>query len=127
MAPQGDGYSSVDMDARMFSSWSPPVRDPDVRREERTKTQYKDNAVAPTSDERSAWETPSKPQHPGNAWETPTVSSAPVPRRGKDDGRDEVDIAMDVVKSGATHQLVSNVRQELQRMGQRPGQRSQIA
>ena len=103
------------------------MRDPDVRRQERTKTQHKDNAVAPTSDERSAWETPSKPQHPGHAWETPKVSSAPGPRRGKDNGRDEVDIAMDVVKSGATHELVSNVRQELQRMGQRPGQRSQIA
>ena len=103
------------------------MRDPDVRRQERPKAQ-KENSVAPTSDERSAWEAPpSKPQHPGLAWETPTVSSAPVPRRGKDDGRDEVDIAMDVVKSGATHQLVSNVRQELQRMGQRPGQRSQIA
>ena len=110
------------------------MRDPDVRRHESAKT-HKDNSVAPTSDERStstgyAWETPSKPQHPGHAWEAPTSSSGAgreVHRRAKNDRRDEVDIAMDVVKSGATHELVSNVRQELQRLGQRPGQRSQIA
>lgn len=112
-----DGYSSVNMDARMFSSFSPPVRDHDGRRPGRPRTR-KENAVAPTSDGRSqrngrAWETPTK--RPGQAWETPALDASTRPVY--DCGRDEVDIAMDVARGGATHDLVSSVRHELQRIG----------
>lgn len=116
--PPSDGYSSVAMDARVFSSWSPPVRDQTNRRQDRPRT-HKENAVAPTSDGRTtsprhgyAWETSTKTQRPGHAWETPALDSGMRPVY--DTGRDEVDIAMDVVRSGAPSQLVSAVRQELQ-------------
>ena len=119
--PPADGYSSIAMDARVFSSWSPPVRDQNNRRPKRPK----ENAVAPTLNGRptlnerptspphgQTWETSAKAQQPGHAWATPALDSGVRPVY--DTGRDEVDVAMDVVRRGAPSQIVSSVRQELQ-------------